>query len=56
MNLNAPTKPVFLIAVVLAVLAVLGTLITIPVVSASAFWVMTIAFVILCIGNLMRGA
>ena len=55
MNLSAPTQPVFLIAVILAILAVVGTFVVIPVISANAFWAMTAAFIILVLGNLLKG-
>ncbi len=55
MNLSAPTKPVFLISLVLAVLAVAGTFVAIPVVSANAFWVAVIAYVVLLVGNVAKG-
>lgn len=55
MNLSAPTKPVFMIALILGVLAIVGTFIAIPVVSANAFWMLVVAFVILAAGNLMKG-
>ncbi len=56
MNLSAPTKPMFLVAVVLAVLAIIGMFVAIPFVSANGFWVMTLGFVVLAAGNLMKGA
>ncbi len=56
MNLNAPTQIVFWIAVVIAVLAIVGTFVAIPVISAYAFWVAILAFVILAGGTLMRNA
>jgi len=55
MKLNAPTQVVFLIAVIVAIIALLmflGVLVMIPV---SSFWVMTIAFVILAGGCLLKG-
>ena len=55
MNLSAPTQPVFLISVILAALAVVGTFVTIPVVSANAFWVAILAYLVLLAGNVMKG-
>lgn len=55
MNLSAPTMPVFLISLILAILAVLGTFVVIPVVSANAFWVAVIAYVVLLVGNMAKG-
>ena len=55
MNLSPPTTAVFIISVVLAVLAIIGTFVAIPVISANAFWVAIIAYIILAVGNLLRG-
>ena len=55
MNLSAPTQPIFLISLVLAVLAVLSIYMSIPVVSGNAFWVAIIAYVVLLVGNLAKG-
>ena len=53
-RLNAPTQMVFLISLALAVLAILALFVTIPVVSAYAFWVAIIAYVVLAAGCLMK--
>ena len=55
MNLSAPTKPVFLISLVLAALAVLGIYMPIPFISGNAFWVAIIAYVVLLAGNVAKG-
>ena len=55
MNLSAPKQVTFWIAVVIAVLGVLASLVTIPVLSGFAFWLVVIGFVILVIGNLAEG-
>ena len=56
MSLNAPTKMVFLISLVLAVLALLGTwVISIPVIGGNAFLVMLLAYVVLAAGNILKG-
>jgi len=55
MTLNAPKQIVFIIAVVLAVLALLGYFVTIPVVTAYAFWILLIGFIVLAGGVMMRG-
>jgi hypothetical protein len=39
----------------LAVLAIIGTFVAIPFISANAFWVAIVAFIILACGNLFRG-
>ena len=55
MNLSAPTKPVFLVSLILAALAVISTFVAIPVVSGNAFWVAVIAYVVLLVGNVAKG-
>ncbi len=55
MNLSAPKKTTFWLALVLAVLGVIATLVTIPVLSGFAFWLLVIGFVILLLGNLLEG-
>jgi hypothetical protein len=54
-NLSAPTQVVFLISLVLAILAILGLYVRIPFVSLYAFWVMTIAYIVLAVGCLLKG-
>jgi hypothetical protein len=56
MTLNAPSQVVFIIAVIIAVLAILGVLVTIPFVSAYAFWILVLGFIVLAGGVLMKGA
>lgn len=55
MNLSAPTMPIFLISLILAILAVVGVYIDIPVVSGNAFWVAVIAYIVLLVGNVAKG-
>ena len=54
-TLSAPTVPVFLISVVLAVLALLGHFVTIPFVSMYQFWVAIVAYVVLFLGAVLKG-
>jgi len=56
MKLNAPSQTIFIIAVVIAIVAVLGLFVAIPFVSLYAFWLMTLAFVILAGACVLRGA
>jgi hypothetical protein len=56
MNLSAPTQVVFLVSVILATLAIIGVIVAIPVISQYAFWVVTLAFVVLAADMLMKGA
>ncbi len=55
MNLNAPTQIVWIIALVVGLLGILSSLVTIPVLSGMAFWVVVIAWVILLISTAMKG-
>lgn len=55
MNLSAPTTPIFLISVVLAILAVLGSAASIPVVSGNELWFALLAYVVLLVGNIAKG-
>ncbi len=55
MKLSAPKQITFWIAVILAVLGVLATLVTIPVLSGLAFWLVVIGFIILAVGNMIEG-
>lgn len=56
MTLNAPSQMVFIIAVIIAVIAILGALVAIPFVTAYAFWILVLAFIVLAGGVLMKGA
>ena len=55
MNLSPPSTAVFVISLILAVLVVICTFVAIPLISANAFWVAIIAYVILAVGNVFRG-
>ena len=55
MNLSAPTMPIFLISLILAILAVLGVYVDLPVISGNAFWVAVIAYIVLLVGNVAKG-
>jgi len=55
MQLSAPKQITFWIAVVIAVLGVLAKLVSIPVLSPFAFWLVVIAFVVLAAGILVEG-
>ena len=57
MNLSAPTLPVFLISVILAVLAALVAYagVKIPYISGHAFLTLGIAYLVLLAGNLFKG-
>lgn len=56
MNLNAPRQLYFVIAVVIALVAVLSAFISaLAFIPISAFWLMTIAFVILALACVIKG-
>ena len=55
-TLSAPTAPVFWISVVLAVLALLGHFARIPFFTEYQFWTAIVAYVVLLLGNVLRGA
>ena len=56
MNLSAPSQTMFIIAVVVAIIAIIGVFVSIPFISAYAFWILVLGFVILAGACLMRGA
>ncbi len=56
LSLSAPKQIVFIIAVVLAVLALLGYFVAIPFVSAYAFWILLVGFIVLAGGVMMKGS
>jgi hypothetical protein len=55
MKISAPKQITFWIAVALAVLGLLGFLVTIPVLTGLAFWLVLVGFIVLAAGNLMEG-
>ena len=52
---SAPRQTTLIIAVILAFLGVLSSLISIPVLSPLAFWLVVAGFVVLLLGNLVDG-
>ncbi len=55
MALSAPTRPVWITAIILGVLGLLGKLVAIPYVTAYAFWLLAVAFVVLAIATALKG-
>jgi hypothetical protein len=55
MKLSAPKQITFWIAVVIAALGILAKLVTIPVLSGYAGWLVLIGFIVLAAGNLVEG-
>lgn len=54
MKISRPTKTVFWISLILGVLGLLGYF-AIPALSAYAFWLVTAGFVLLVLGNVVKG-
>jgi hypothetical protein len=50
MNLSAPTQLIFIISVVIAALGVLAFI------PLAAVWIVLVAYIVLAVGCLMRGA
>jgi len=55
MKLTPPTTNVFWISTALAVLGLLGSFVSIPFVSGYAFWFVVVGFVLLWLGNALKG-
>jgi hypothetical protein len=53
--LSAPKGIVFWISVILAIVGLLAFLIAIPFLSGIAFWILLVAFILLMLGNLLKG-
>ena len=56
MNLSAPTQVVFIISLIIAVIALLMMVNVITFIPVASFWMMTIAYVVLAIGCMIKGA
>ena len=55
MRLNAPKKLTWWIAVIVGVIGIVAHLVTIPVVSGFAFWLVVVAFVLLALAAYLKG-
>jgi len=56
MELSAPTKIVFIIAVILAILSLLPVIgIAAGILGAYSYWLLLLALIVLAAGNLLRG-
>ena len=56
MNIGAPTQIIYFIALIIALVGVLAALGVITFVPLAAVWIMTIAYVILAVACVVRGA
>ena len=54
MKLSAPKNITWWIAVVLGVLGILGTFVTLPLVSANAFWFVAVGFILLALATFLK--
>ena len=55
MKLNAPQKVTWWIALIVGALGILAHLVTIPVLSGFAFWLVVVAFVLLILATYFKG-
>lgn len=55
MKLSAPKQITWLIALILGILGILGQLVTIPVVSGLAFWIVVVALILLLVATFIDG-
>lgn len=55
MRLSRPTNAVFVVSLILAGLALASQFTPIPYVSGNQFWVAIAAYVVLMLGNLLKG-
>jgi hypothetical protein len=55
MRLNPPKKIVFYISIALAVVGLIASLFTIPFLSDFAFWLVLVAYILLALGNVLKG-
>ncbi|MCB1476556.1 MAG: hypothetical protein H6883_09540 [Rhodobiaceae bacterium] len=55
MSLSAPTMVVFIISLVIAIIGVLAALGTLTMIPLASVWIMTIAYIVLAAGTLLKG-
>lgn len=55
MRLTPPTKNVFYLSAALVVVALIAQVITIPFLSSVAFWIVLVGYLLLFLGNTMKG-
>jgi len=55
MKTNAPTSMIWLVAVVLGALGIASKFVFIANVTANAFWLVAVAFVLLALGTVLKG-
>ena len=55
MRLNAPTKLVWVIALILGLLGFIGMLTSVPLVSENAFWFVFVGWLLLVLATMLKG-
>ena len=55
MKLNAPTKIVWIIALILGLLGIIAALVTVPILSGISFWLVAIAWLLLILSTYLKG-
>jgi len=55
MRLNAPKQITWVISLILGIISLISVFVTIPYISAYAFWVVFIGLVLLLLGNALKG-
>ena len=55
MKLNAPTKIVWIIALILGLLGIIAALVTVPILSGISFWLVVIAWLLLILSTYLKG-
>lgn len=55
MRLTPPTKAVFYLSVIFAAVGIVANLVTIPVLTGLAFWIVVVGYVLLFLGVAVKG-
>ncbi len=55
MKLSAPTQPIWIIAIIVGVLGILADLVPIAALAPYAFWMVSVAFVMLALATMLKG-
>jgi threonine/homoserine/homoserine lactone efflux protein len=55
MKLSAPKQITFWVAVIVEVIGLIAALVSIPVLSGFALWILVLGFIVLAVGNLLEG-
>ncbi|HSJ53775.1 MAG TPA: hypothetical protein VLC52_08490 [Anaerolineae bacterium] len=55
MRLNAPRQVTWIIALILGILGILGFLVTIPVITDLAFWLVVLGLALMLLATLLEG-